>query len=90
LIVYGDSSGSVLPTGADLGWVAGEVLVDDIQAELAQDRGGRFAFEKELGRRPNKFLGGDVTASEAGRNPAGTPTSWLVPAGVWTWKVPSA
>jgi hypothetical protein len=53
-------------TGADLGWVAGGVLADDVQAELAQDRGGGLAFEKELERRPDEFLGGDVAAAEVG------------------------
>src|SRR5260370_38912123 len=52
--------------GADLGWVAGEVLADDVQAELAQDRGGRLAFEKELERGPDEFPGGDVTAAQVG------------------------
>jgi len=75
--------------GADLRRVAGEVLADDVQAELAQDRGGGLAFEKELERCPDEFAGGDVTAAEAGGK-SGTLTSWLVPAGAWTWKVPSA
>jgi hypothetical protein len=38
--------------GADLGRVAGEVPADDVQAELAQDRGGGLAFEEEVAR-PN-------------------------------------
>jgi hypothetical protein len=57
--------------GADLGRVAGEVLADDIQAELAQDRGGGLAFEKELERRPDQLLGGDVTAAEVRGKPGG-------------------
>ena len=75
----------------DVGWVAGEVLADDVQAECAQDRRGGFVFQKELERGPDKFFRGDLTASETGlaANPAGTLTSWLVPAGVWTCKVPS-
>src|SRR5260370_5655219 len=52
--------------GADLGWVAGEILADDVQAELAQDRGGGLAFQKELERRRDQFLGGDMAAAEAG------------------------
>jgi hypothetical protein len=52
--------------GADLGRVAGEVLADDLQAELAQDRGGGLALEKELERRPDEFPGSDVTAAKAG------------------------
>src|SRR5260370_29406097 len=52
--------------GADLGWVAGEVLADYVQAELAQDRGGRLAFEKELERGPDEFPPGDVTAAQSG------------------------
>jgi hypothetical protein len=31
-----------------------------------------------------------LTAPEAGRNPVGTLTWWLVPAGVWTRKVSPA
>jgi hypothetical protein len=77
--------------GADLGRIAGKVLADDVQAELAQDRGGRLAFEQELERGLDEFLeGGDVTAAEAGRKSAGPLTWWLVPAGVWTRKVPPA
>ena len=38
--------------GADLGRVAGKVLADDVQAELAQDRGGGFAFEEAFRTRP--------------------------------------
>ena len=52
--------------GADLGRVAGKVLADDVQAELAQDRGGGFSFEKELERCPDELARGDVTAPEAG------------------------
>jgi len=46
-------------TGADLGRVAGEVLADDVRAELVQDRGGGLAFEKEFERRPDQFPGSD-------------------------------
>jgi len=78
-------------SGADLGWVAGEVLADDVQTELVQDRGGGLAFEKKLERRPDQFLGGDVAAAEGWQDiQRGTLTWWLVPAGVWTRKVPSA
>src|SRR5215813_14757214 len=52
--------------GADRGRVAGEVLADDVQAELAQDRGGGLAFEEEFERGPDEFLRGDVTVPEAG------------------------
>jgi hypothetical protein len=34
-----------------------------------------LAFEEELRRGPVKFLGGDVTVSEAGGKSVGTPTS---------------
>jgi hypothetical protein len=50
---------------ADLGRVAGKVLADDVQAELAQDRGGGLAFEEEFERGSDQLLGGDVTAPEA-------------------------
>src|SRR5262245_29453986 len=53
--------------GADRGRVAGEVVADDVQAELAQDRGGGLAFEEEVERGPDELAGGDVTAPEAGR-----------------------
>ena len=52
--------------GVDLGRVAGKVLADDVQAELAQDRGGGLAFEEEFERGPDELVGGDVTAPEAG------------------------
>jgi hypothetical protein len=50
----------------DVGWVAGEVLADDVQAEGPQDRRGGFVFQEELERGPDKFFGGNLTASEAG------------------------
>src|SRR5260370_36696960 len=53
--------------GADLGWVAGEVLAGEVQAELAQDRGGRLALEKELERGPEAVAGGEGTGAQAGR-----------------------
>jgi hypothetical protein len=43
--------------GADLGRVAGKVLADDVQAELAQDRGGGLAFEEEFERGPDELVG---------------------------------
>jgi hypothetical protein len=52
--------------GADLGRVAGKVLADDVQAELAQDRGGGLAFEEEFERGSDELVGGGVTAPEAG------------------------
>src|SRR5664279_6581925 len=57
--------------GADLGWVFGEILADDVQAELTQDRGGGLAFKEELERCPDKLLRGDVTAAEGGRKVGG-------------------
>ena len=48
---------------AHLGWVAGEVLADYVQAERPQDRGGRLVFEKELERGPDQYFGGYLTAS---------------------------
>jgi hypothetical protein len=51
---------------ADLGGVARKVPGDDVQAELAQDRGAGLAFEKELERRPDQLLRSDVTAAQAG------------------------
>jgi hypothetical protein len=53
--------------GADLGRVAGKVPADDVEAELAQDRGGGVAFEEEFERGSDEFLGGNVAAPEAGR-----------------------
>ena len=50
----------------DVGWVAGEGLADDVQAECGQDRRGGFVVQKELERGPDKFLRGDLIASEAG------------------------
>jgi hypothetical protein len=57
--------------GGDLGRVAGKVSADDVQAELAQDRGGGLAFEEEFERCPDDFFGGDVTAPEAGGKSGG-------------------
>ena len=55
--------------GANLGWVAGEVPADQVQAELVQDQGGGLVFQKELERRPDQCPGFDVTAAEAGGKP---------------------
>jgi len=45
--------------GADLGRVAGKVLADDVQAELAQDRGGGLASR----RNSNEALTGSSGAT---------------------------
>jgi hypothetical protein len=45
-----------------------KVLADDVQAELAQDRGGGLVFEEKLERGPDKLVRGDVPAPEVGGN----------------------
>jgi hypothetical protein len=82
-------SGS-LSGGRHLGRIARKVLADDVQAELAQDRAGGLAVEEEFERGPDELAGDHAPHPRLAAKPAGTLTSWLVPAGVWTRKLPPA